>query len=744
MPRVFLMDAQRLQNIKRSKDKTYDAVIAEIERNAQKALRSGTYSVTTKSAVPPSGDKHDYISQAPYFWADPSKKDGLPYIRRDGERNPEIKKYPDHDSLDKMGSAVESLALAYYFSGDEAYAAKADQLLKTWFIDAATRMNPNLEYAQYIPGVNTGRGIGLIETRGLTRVVDAVGLLSGSKSLTDADKRGVEDWFSKFLTWMQESKNGRDESASKNNHGTIYDVQTVSYALFIGKRDLAKKVLETAKQKRIAFQIEPDGRQPLELARTRAWSYSIMNLAGLMDLAALGENVGVDLWNFETRDGRSIRHALDYLYPFSTGEKWKYQQLGEFQPQALFPLMRRAAAHFHDDKFKAMMAKIPAAEPSAKESLLAVQARSALDVAAFDRARILKAADQYLKEKPVTITASRSPRSAGGLHDFFSEGDYWWPDPKDRDAPYIQRDGMTNPDNFTAHREAMMRLSVQVPALTAAWLVTGKRKYADHAALHLRAWFISDATRMNPNLEFAQAIKGRFTGRGIGIIDTIHLVEVARAVEVLERSGALSASDTAAIKKWFTDYLTWMTTSKNGIDEREAKNNHGTCWVMQAAAFAHLVGDQKLLDYCRVRFKTVLVPNQIDKDGSFPQEMRRTKPYGYSLFNLEAMSTVAQILSTPQDNLWTFETADGRGLALAVKFMYPYIRDKKTFPKPADVMYYNEWPMRQTSLLFGGMALDKPEYIELWKTLPADSQVEEVIRNFFIRQPVLWVGKSAK
>jgi hypothetical protein len=373
-PQVFLMDSQKLVQIKQgiqAKDKTYDAAIAAIESNAQKALRAGTYSVTTKSATPPSGDKHDYISQAPYFWADPSKKDGLPYIRRDGERNPEIKKYPDHDSLDKMTSAIEALSLAYYFKGDEAYAARTDQLLKAWFIDPATRMNPNLEYAQYVPGVNTGRGIGIIETRGLARVVDSIGLLVDSKSFPDTDKKGIEDWFAKYLQWMQESKNGREENASKNNHGTLYDVQAVSYALFTGKRDLAKNILETAKQKRIALQIEPDGRQPLELARTKAWSYSNMNLAGLMDLAVLGENVGVDLWNFQTRDARSIRAALDYLYPFATGEKWKYQQLGEWQPQTLFPLMRRAAAHYHDDKFKTMMAKIPAAEPSAKEYLLA-------------------------------------------------------------------------------------------------------------------------------------------------------------------------------------------------------------------------------------------------------------------------------------------------------------------------------------------------------------------------------------
>ena len=169
------------------------------------------------------------------------------------------------------------------------------------------------------------------------------------------------------------------------------------------------------------------------------------------------------------------------------------------------------------------------------------------DVESFDRARVLQAAQQYLKEAPVTITAAQSPRSAGGLHDFFSEGDYWWPDPNNPDAPYIQRDGMTNPDNFTDHRKYLMRLSVQVPALTAAWKLTKDKRYAQHAAKHLRAWFLDEATRMNPHLKFSQAIKGRFTGRGIGVIDTIHLVEVARSIEVLESSGALSKADLGGI-----------------------------------------------------------------------------------------------------------------------------------------------------------------------------------------------------
>ena len=324
------------------------------------------------------------------------------------------------------------------------------------------------------------------------------------------------------------------------------------------------------------------------------------------------------------------------------------------------------------------------------------------------------------------------------MHDFFSEGDYWWPDSQNPGGPYIQRDGMSNPDNFVEHRRALMRLSVQVPALAAAWLITNDKRYAKHAAQHLRAWFLDPSTRMNPDLKYAQAIHGRFTGRGIGIIDTIHLVEVARAIEVLKDSSALSITELGGITQWFTDYLQWMTTSKNGIEEREARNNHGTCWVMQVAAFAHLVGDQKLLDYCRDRFKTVIVPNQIAADGSFPQELRRTKPYGYSLFNLEAMATVCQILSTPADDLWRFES-NGRGMRRAMQYMAPFIRDKKTWPLKPDVMYDSEWPMRQSSLLFAGLALGRPDYLALWKKLPADSRVEEVVRNFFVRQPVLWV-----
>jgi hypothetical protein len=353
-----------------------------------------------------------------------------------------------------------------------------------------------------------------------------------------------------------------------------------------------------------------------------------------------------------------------------------------------------------------------------------------LDLTAEERGRVLKAANKYLNEKPITVTASSSPRSAGGPHDFFSEGDYWWPDPKDPDGPYIQRDGMTNPDNFVEHRRAMVRLSLIVPALAAAWKITRQRKYADHAAVHLRAWFIDDATHMNPNLLYAQAIKGRYTGRGIGIIDTLHLVEVARAASRL----GLAPADLAGVRKWFTAYLNWMTTHPYGIAERDAKNNHGTCWVAQVACFAELTGDKKLSAYCADRFKAVLIPNQEAADGSFPLELKRTKPYGYSLFNLDAFGIIAQTL-----DLWKWQMPDGRGMARAMAYMYPYILDKKKWPLPPDVMYFKDWPVRQPSLLFAGLAFGKPEYIRLWYRLDPDPTVEEVLRNYPVRQPLLWV-----
>lgn len=358
-------------------------------------------------------------------------------------------------------------------------------------------------------------------------------------------------------------------------------------------------------------------------------------------------------------------------------------------------------------------------------------------VARVDRNRILSEAKRYLSEKPVTVTATRSPRSEGGAHDYFSEGDYWWPDPKHSGGPYIRRDGRSNPDNFNAHRNALIRLSLIVPAFTAAWVLTGERRYADHAGLHLRAWFVDPATRMNANLEYAQAIFGVSKGRGIGIIDTLHLVEPARAATLLMAADLLE--DAKDIQRWFADYLEWMRTSKNGQEERDAKNNHGTCSVFQAGEFARFTKNEEVMSWCRERFKSVLVPGQIDTNGSLPLELARTKPYSYSLFDMDVLCGIAQTLSTGKDNLWNFTTPDGRGLRKLMQFMYPYIKDKASWPFSHDVEYFDDFPVRNPALLFSGLAYRKQDYIGLWKKLNPDPVVPEVIRNFPIRQPLLWV-----
>jgi hypothetical protein len=357
----------------------------------------------------------------------------------------------------------------------------------------------------------------------------------------------------------------------------------------------------------------------------------------------------------------------------------------------------------------------------------------------IERPRVLAAAERYVKEEPVTVTAFRAARSAGGIHDFYSEGDYWWPDPANPAGPYIRRDGETNPENFVAHRDAMRRLSQIVPALVAAFELTGDRKYARRAADHLRAWFVAESTRMNPNLLYAQAIKGVATGRGIGIIDTIHLVEVAQAVRELERLGAIDRATLDGTKAWFRDYLRWMTTHPYGLAEKNNGNNHSAAWALQVAEFARLVGDTARVSATRRFFEDTLIPQQMAGDGSFPKELARTKPYGYSLFQLDVMGMLAEVLSTPGHDEWAFTTPDGRGMRKALAFMYPYIKDKRTWPKPPDVEYFENWPVRHPSLYFGGRALGEPRYLALWRTLDPDPTVDEVVRNYPVRQPLLWV-----
>ena len=351
----------------------------------------------------------------------------------------------------------------------------------------------------------------------------------------------------------------------------------------------------------------------------------------------------------------------------------------------------------------------------------------------------IEKADTYLNEDPVTVTAAYSERSAGGRHDFYSEGDYWWPDPENPDGPYIRRDGLSNPDVFSDHRHAMVRLSEHTAALTSAWLFTGDQKYADKALDHFIAWFVDPATIMNPHMLYAQAISGRVTGRGIGLIDAYHFIEVAQSVRVLSNKGAIPADQAEEIKDWFSEFLTWMTTHQYGIDEMNTSNNHAVCWLATAGIMAVLTDNQDVIDLCVYRFKNIALPDQMGEDGSFPRELGRTKPYGYALFNIDAFANVAQILSTTEVNLWDFETTDGRSVKLGMEFIFPFIEDKSSWPYGQDVYIWEKWPARQSSLLFAGLAYDNPEYIDMYLSLDPDPEHPEVIRNLPVRHPAIWM-----
>jgi hypothetical protein len=327
----LLQNEQKLSVLKKQYkdgDETATQEINSLLADADKTLTAGPYSVTVnKTKVAPSGNAHDYVSQAPYWWADPSKPDGKPYIRKDGERNPEIYLLHDDTQLNELCQAVKKLSFAFYFTGKEQYAQKAASLMDTWFIKADTKMAPNLNYAQYIPGINDGRGIGIIESRALANIPDALAMMQDSKSITDNLKGGVKQWFAEYLKWLQTSKNGTDEKGSQNNHGTFYDMQVVDFAIFTGDEKLAREVLQKRTIMRMDTQFTIDGKQPLELERTKSWGYSNMNLDGWCRLAVLADRLDIDLWHTE-KDGRGIKKCIEWLMPYLLKQKeWAYKQI---------------------------------------------------------------------------------------------------------------------------------------------------------------------------------------------------------------------------------------------------------------------------------------------------------------------------------------------------------------------------------------------------------------------------------
>ena len=334
-----------------------------LKSEADAALEKGPFSVMDKTSLPPDGDKHNYTALHPYYWPNPSTPDGLPYIHRDGEVNPDsLSERFDRTVLLELNSAVETLAFAYYYTRFKPYAANAARLVRVWFLDDATRMNANLQYSHIIPGIENNGSRGAI-IRGVPLVIDLLDLvqiLSDSEEWTDNDRKGYREWLDEYLQWLLNSERGEQESVKANNHGSWYYAQVLSILAALSNYESVEKIIRETIIPRINRQIEPDGRQPEELRRTCAFHYSLFNLRALSCIARIGERVGIDLWNYESEDGRSIKKALDWILNYADGTvEWPYKQIKEFnRTREIASILHMSAARYKEDSYGQIYTKI--------------------------------------------------------------------------------------------------------------------------------------------------------------------------------------------------------------------------------------------------------------------------------------------------------------------------------------------------------------------------------------------------
>ncbi|USN98679.1 MAG: alginate lyase family protein [Phycisphaeraceae bacterium] len=338
-----------------------DTLVAQADDAMRAPVRPVTEGKADGNHVAPSGDPHDYVSLSPYWWPNPHTDDGLPYIRKDGQVNPDRNAF-DTPKLGDMGSAVRTLGFAYFITGEEKYAERAIDHVRAWFVDPATRMNPNMRYSQFIPGVADGRHVGIVDTNRLRWVPDALLMLSESPAWTTKDEQETKRWFSEYVDWLLTSGLGKEEREAKNNHGTWFAAQAAYYALYAGRDDVARELVESIPA-RIGWQIEPDGRQPLELVRTNSLDYSEFNIRAMLDLCKYAQHVGFDLAGYKTDDGRSIRAAIDFVLPYETGEKaWPYDQIKEPKRNMYYQGLRVASRVFDEPRYEKAAEKIGAPE----------------------------------------------------------------------------------------------------------------------------------------------------------------------------------------------------------------------------------------------------------------------------------------------------------------------------------------------------------------------------------------------
>jgi len=366
-PRVFQMSPAALLQ---AKVHPSPELLAKARHDADSALRQPVPLITAKTQTPPSGDKHDYMSMGAYWWPNPDTPDHKPYVRHDGLRNPEATTIPDNLNLWHAVKQSRMLALAYYLTGDERYAEHAALLLRTWFITPATAMHPNLEYAQYIPGINVGRGSGILDGSVLPQVIDAAGMLAGSPHWTTADEAALHHWFTDYYVWLTTSKNGMHEYLAPNNHGSWYAEQAGPIELYLGKTGAARARYQAVRTERIPAQIPADGLQPLEMVRTQSFSYSAFNLEALTLASITAQQLGVDLFQPVKTGAPGLLTALDALLPYDAQHKWPHEQITDHKEGTLCPALIIAAAHTHDAKYTDALQRF-ACKPTAAQMIQA-------------------------------------------------------------------------------------------------------------------------------------------------------------------------------------------------------------------------------------------------------------------------------------------------------------------------------------------------------------------------------------
>ncbi len=375
--RTFYWRPEQLNAIKADMP-AHKAALDALMKRADTALKNGPYTVVDKLKTPASGDKHDYYSIGPYWWPDPTKRGGEPYVRRDGRVNPE-RDGPEFDTtdLETMSGDVEALGLAYFYTGERKYAEHAATLLRTWFITPATRMNPNLTHAQAVPGKFAGRKEGVIDAHRLMRTVEAIGLIGPAHVLTPEQQDALESWFGDLVTWMATSPNGWAERAKDNNHGIYWDLLASHFSLFARMEPVAETIIRQFPERRIAGQFAADGTLPEELTRSRTWHYTNWTLTGVTRLAALGECVNLDLWNYALPDGRGLKNAIDFMTGFAGRETaWPYAEIAfkpggqaDFARTIYLETLRTAAWGYHDPAYE-KLAKPYAAQYNNAEELV--------------------------------------------------------------------------------------------------------------------------------------------------------------------------------------------------------------------------------------------------------------------------------------------------------------------------------------------------------------------------------------